>query len=294
MAVPARAAGSDRFVPTDVTLAGPGYLRTLGVPLLAGRDIAAADRDAAVINRKLAGALWPNQSALGQTLTLAGSTLVVVGVVPDAAFNAVASDGSISGLAPAERRPFLFVADQETAQERTFHIRYTGELASVVPAVRAAIRQVDNRLSVFSIRTMQAEWREFTSPIRALVTLLTLFAVGSLVLAAIGLYAVTAFYTARRTREFGIRMALGATPRQTLRAVLQESVWLTVAGLAIGLGVCAAASGALARLLFGITPTDARTYVTVTILLAAVSLLASYLPARRAARIDPIQALRED
>ncbi|MBZ5723608.1 MAG: FtsX-like permease family protein [Acidobacteriia bacterium] len=141
---------------------------------------------------------------------------------------------------------------------------------------------------------MQAEWREFTSPIRALVTLLTLFAVGSLVLAAIGLYAVTAFYTARRTREFGIRMALGATPRQTLRAVLQESVWLTVAGLAIGLGVCAAASGALARLLFGITPTDARTYVTVTILLAAVSLLASYLPARRAARIDPIQALRED
>ncbi len=296
MGLPTYAAGTDRSVPTDGTLAGPGYLRTLGVPMVAGRDFALADRDAAVINRKLARALWPNQSALGHTLTLAQSTraVQVIGVVPDAAFNAVGPDGSFSGLAPSERRPFLFIADQEAPQERMFHIRYAGNLATLAPAVRAAIRQADQRLSVFSIRTMEAEWRDFTSPIRAVVTLLTLFAIGSLALASIGLYGVTAFYTARRTREFGIRLALGATPRQTLRTVLKESLLLTAAGLAIGLGICAAASGALSRLLFGITPTDGATYATAAILLTAVSLLASYLPARRAARIDPIQALRED
>ena len=296
MAVPVRAAGADQPVPTDVTLAGPDYLRTLGVGILAGRDFSPADRDAAIITRKLAMMLWPNQQAVGRTVTLGqgAQPLEVVGVVPDAAFNAVGQDGSFSGLAPSERRPFLFIADQDAPQERTLHIRYTGNLASLVSAVRAAIRQADPRLSVFSVRTMEAEWRDFTSPIRAVVTLLTLFAIGSLALGSIGLYAVTAFYTARRTREFGIRMALGATPRQTLRAVLQESLLLTAVGLAIGLAICAVASRALTRLLFGISPTDAVTYATTTVVLAAVSLLASYVPARRAARVDPLTALRED
>jgi predicted permease len=300
MALPTYAAGTGRNVPADGTLAGPDYLRTLGVSIVAGRDFSHADLAAsvqpAVINRKLAKALWPNESPLGKIVTLGKGTrpMEVIGVVPDAAFNAVGQDGSFSGLAPSERRPFLFLADREIPQERTVHIRYSGGLAALVPAVRGAIRQVDNRLSVFSIRTMEAEWRDFTSPIRAVVILLTLFAIGSLVLASIGLYAVTSFYTARRTREFGIRMALGATPRQTLRAVFKEALLLAAAGLVIGLMICIAAGSALSRLLFGIAPTDAITYATVIISLTAVSLVASYLPARRAARIDPIQSLRED
>jgi len=294
MAVPVRTVGSDRPAPTDVTLAGPDYMRTLGVSVLSGRDFSPSDRNAAVINRKLAQALWPNQSAVGRRLTIGQDTLEVVGVVADAAFNGVGQDGSFSGLAPSERRPFLFIADQEAPQERTFHIRYAGDLSTLAPAVRASIRQVDSRLTVFSVRTMEAEWLEFTSPIRAVVTLLTLFAIGSLALGSIGLYAVTAFYTARRTREFGIRMALGATPRQTLRTVLRESLLLTGVGLAIGLAICVVASRALTRLLFGISPTDAVTYATTTVLLAAVSFLASYVPARRAARVDPLTALRED
>ena len=300
MGIPARAAGSSRSVPADGTFAGPDYLRTLGVPILAGRDFSPADRLLSdlrgVINRNLAEALWPGESALGRTFTLSQGIhpIEVVGVVPDAAFSGVAEDGSFSGLAPSERRPFVFLADRQPAPERTFHIRYTGNLAALVPAVRAAIRQIDTRLSVFSVRTLDSEWRDFTMPIRAIVNLLALFALGALAMASIGLYAVIAFYTAKRTREFGVRMALGATPRQILRAVLQEALLLAAAGLALGLGLCAVAGSALGHLLFGISPTDARTYIAVAAALTFVALLACYLPARRAARIDPLQALRED
>jgi ABC-type lipoprotein release transport system permease subunit len=228
------------------------------------------------------------------TLGQGTQPLEVIGVVPDAAFNAVGQDGSVSGLAPSERRPFVFLADRENPQERTFHIRYTGDLAALTPAVRAAIRQVDNRLTVFSIRGMQAEWEEFTSPIRAVVTLLRLFAAGSLLLASIGLYAVTSFYTARRTREFGIRMALGSTPRQIMLAVVRESLLLTGVGLGVGLAICLIAGRLLSSLLFGITPTDGFTYAAAAISLTAVSVVAAYLPARRAARVEPMRALRED
>jgi predicted permease len=295
MLQPAHAAGSSNTTETDITMAGPDYLHTLGVPFLAGRDFLPTDQDAAIVNHKLAAALWPNQPAIGQTFTVAGTKpFQVVGVVPDAAFNGVGFDGSFSGLSPAERRPFVFLSDRDAPLERTIHVRYTGDLAALVAALRMAIHQVDPRLAVFSVRTMEAEWRDFTAPIRAVTTLLALFALGSLVLASIGLYAVTSFYTARRTREFGIRMALGATPRQTLQAVFKEALLLTAAGLGIGLVICLAISSALTHLLFGITPTDIVTYAAVVISMSAVSLLASYLPARRASRIDPIESLRAD
>lgn len=116
-----------------------------------------------MINRKLAQALWPGQSAVGRTFLLGTNIapLQVAGVVPDAAFNGVGEDGSFSGLAKSERRPFIFIADarkMSANQDRTFHIRYRGRLADLVPAVRAAIHRTDSRLTVFSVRTMQAEW----------------------------------------------------------------------------------------------------------------------------------------
>jgi predicted permease len=293
MGVAAQAASGGPSVPTDGTHAGPNYLRTLGVPFLEGAE------GAVTINRKLAQALWPNQSAVGRTFLLGANTtpLPVCGVVPDAAFNGVGEDGSFSGLAKSERRPFIFVADARTIsanQDRTFHIRYRGALADLVPAVRAAIHRTDSRLTVFSVRTMQSEWESFTAPIRILVTLVGCFALGGLFVASVGLYAVVAFYTGKRTRELGIRTALGASPGQAARLIVKEGLLLTAMGLAVGLGICGIAGRAFAHLLFGVTPTDAATWLAVIALLTAVSLGACWLPARRAARVDPMLALRQD
>jgi predicted permease len=302
MGIPA-ATASGASVPTDGTFVGPDYLRALGVPVLEGRAPLPADLGGsnipAVVNQKMAQALWPGQSAVGQTFRLKreGPSLEVFGVVPNGAFNGVGEDGSFSGLAKSERRPFIFLPDLPSAgtpPERTFHIRYRGLLAPLVPAVRAAIHQTDARLTVFAVRSMQTEWEEFTSPIRVLVTLVGCFAVGGLLVASIGLYAVVAFQTGKRTRELGIRIALGASPAQAARLIIKEGLRLTALGLAIGLGICGIAGRALAHLLFGVTPTDAPTWLAVVALLTAVSLGACYAPAHRAARVDPMLALRQD
>jgi ABC-type antimicrobial peptide transport system permease subunit len=220
----------------------------------------------------------------------------VVGVVPDAAFSVVGEDGS-SELAQADRRPFLFIPDQHIAaegQERTFHVRYRGPLADLVPAVTAAIHRTDPRLTVFGVRTMEAEWERLASPVRLLVTLVGCFALGGLFVGSVGLYAVVAFYTGKRTRELGIRTALGASPAQAARLIVREGLLHTACGLAVGLAICGIAGRAVAHLLYGVTPTDAVTWIAVIALLTAVSLGASWLPARRAARVDPLTALREE
>jgi len=295
-----QASDSRQRVATDITVAGPDYLQALRVPILAGRDFTPADitaaKASAVINQKLAQALWPGQSAAGRTMLLdqAEEPVEVVGVVPNGAFSGVALGGGFAGLGKAERPNFVFLADNRaTPGPRTFHVRYSGDLKAVAAAVRAAVREVDPRLPV-SIRTMEAEWAEFTSPIRAVTTALGLFAIGALMLASVGLYAVMAFYTARRTRELGIRMALGASPRDAVGTVLKQGLLLTAIGTGIGLVLSAAAARALGSLLFGVTPTDKPTYLVVICLLSTVSLVACYIPARRAARIDPMQALRQE
>jgi predicted permease len=302
MGISAQVAGGSS-VPTDGTFVGPDYLKALGVPLLAGRAPAVSDLGSstvpAVVNGKLAEALWPGQSALGKRFLLEGNTvpLQVFGVIPNGAFNGVGSDGSYSGLAKSERRPFIYLPDEQSpgiARERTFHIRYRGSLAALVPAVRSAIHETDSRLTVFGVRTMQTEWEEWTSPIRILVTLVGCFAIAALFVATVGLYAVVAFYTGKRTRELGIRAALGASPSQALRLIMTEGLRLTAYGLAIGLAICAIAGRAFAHLLFGVSPTDGITWLGVIALMTAVSLGACGGPARRAARVDPLTALRED
>jgi predicted permease len=302
MAQPARALGGTTTAPTDGTYAGPGYLETLQVPIMAGRGISANDlvspNQAAVINQKMAEALWPGEPAVGKQFVVGRGQrpVEVVGVVPDGAFNGVGLDGSFNGLRKAERRPFIFMADTQGAgwPERTFHLRYTGDLNRVIREVRAAVAAEHAGLAVFSLRTMQAGWDDFTSPIRFMFTLLSCFGMGSLALAAVGLYAVVAFHTARRTREFGIRMALGASPGDMVRTVVREGLVMTAIGAGIGFALCALAGRAFANLLFGVTPADPVTYAAVITLLAGVSAGACYIPARRAARIDPIAALREE
>lgn len=291
-------AGSGKPINTDGNLVGPDYLQALGVPILAGRGIREGDRTAGVVNQRLAQALWPGQSALGRTIAVDDFEPVqVVGVVPDGAFSGIGQGGAMAGIRKEDRPNFIFLSEaagRGSPGEVMFHVRYAGDLQTVGPAVRAALREIDGRVPVFSMQTMDAVWAAFTSLVHLLTTLLELFAVGSLVLASVGLYAVAAFYTARRTREFGIRLALGATPRQTRSQVLREGLVLTTIGIGVGMALSAAAGRAFGSLLFGVTATDKPTWAAVILLLATVSLAACYIPARRASRVDPTQALRQE
>ena len=295
---PVQAVGSEKPISADGNVVGPDYLETLGVPNVRGRGIEEADLTSAnlsvVINQNLADALWPERSALGATLFVGPGKQParVAGVAPNGFFSGVERD-----LHDGRLRNFIFLPERRMSSEpgqREFHLRYSGSLETIGPAVRAAVREVDPRIPVEYMRTMETFLTEFISPGLILMTLLGLFSIGALLLAAIGLYAVVAFHTARRTRDFGIRMALGASPRQVLDTVVREGPILTAVGVGIGLALSAATGRAFRALLFGVTPTDLPTYLAVISLLAIVSLFACYVPARSAARTDPTVALREE
>jgi predicted permease len=279
---PVTADASREAVPADGNYVGPEYFQALGVVPWEGRGISELDRRGsqrvAVINRNLAAALWPGHSAIGQTILMgAGKEAAeVVGVVPNAAF---------ADLRQSARPNFLFLAERQTPAdpgEITFHVRYVGTLETIAPAIRAAIREADSRVPVFDLRSMNAQIRNYTGPVLMIAILLSLFAIGALILAAIGLYAVITFNMSRRTRDFAIRVALGASSRQIIGSVLKEGMLMTAIGLGIGFALSMAGAKTFGGLLFGVTPTDPPTYLGVFALLTMVSLIASYLPARRA------------
>jgi predicted permease len=288
-----RGDGSQEAVPAERNDVGPGYLEVLGVTPVLGRDLADHDRartrKGAVISQNLAGALWPGRSALGRTMQLASREDVdIIGIAPD---------GFFSGYRRELHPSFVFVSMQQAPPgpgEATFYIRYAGGLDGVVPAIGRAIREVDARVPIVHVRTMDAQLEGLTWLVRALTTMLMLFASGSLAIAALGQYAVMAFTMRRRTRDFGVRTALGASSRQILMSVLREGLRLTAVGLGIGFALSLVTGRSVRSLLYGITPTDTATYLGVFGLLALASLVACYLPARRASRIDPMQALRQE
>ncbi len=285
---------------SDPVLAGdprvaPDFFRTLGVPLVAGADFrreGGANAGHAIITRQLAATLWPGESAMGRVL-LAGPSdrlteLEVTGVVGDAYFSGQAREG-----APR----FIFTAIDARPNppgETTFYIRHSVPMDVVAPAVARALREADGRVPIAAMRSLESQVASEQAPFWMLMMLLTLFAGASLLVAAIGQYAVVAFEGRRRTREFGLRIALGASAEQVVSSVLRESFKLTAIGLAIGFVLSAAVGVVMARFLYGITPTDPLTYFGVFALLATASLVACYLPARRAARIDPLVALRTE
>jgi putative ABC transport system permease protein len=176
----------------------------------------------------------------------------------------------------------------------TFYIRYLGNLDAITPALRRGTLDVDAKVPIGAIRTMETQLDSAKWPVLAITTLLAIFAVGSLLIAVIGQYAVVAFGVRRRTRDFGVRMALGASSARILGAVLNDGLKLTAVGLLTGFLLSVAAGIGLKGLLYGVSPTDASTYAAVFALLAAASLAACYLPARRATRIEPMQALRQE
>jgi predicted permease len=273
---------------------GPGYLRAMGVRPIAGEDFdERSDNRAtatAVINQHLAAALWPGESAVGRTLLLGSSPkpVLITGVAPNAFYN---------GYRRESDPDFVLVSAAlvpPSPQEMTLYVRYTGRRDDVVPAISRTLREVDERVPIVYLRTMDEQVEGLTWPIQALAILIGVFAVGSTLIATIGQYAAMAFTMRRRIRDFGVRIALGASSHEIVASAVREGLRLTVAGLAIGGGLSLFAATSLRSMLYGVTPTDMRTYIGVVALLSAASLIACYLPAHRAGRIDAMQALREE
>jgi ABC-type antimicrobial peptide transport system permease subunit len=209
----------------------------------------------------------------------------------------VVRDAYFGGRGSATHPRYIFFSNHEaprTPGETTFLIRHSAAEETVGRGVAKGLRDTDARVAIASLRSLDDQLGADMAPLWMLTTLLMFFAGGSLLIAAIGQYAVVAFEGRRRTREFGLRIALGASPEQLVASVLKEGFRWTAAGLVLGLLLSVALASGLARVLFGVTPTDPVTYLSVFALLTVASLTACYLPARRAARTDPMIALRTE
>jgi len=274
---------------------GAGYFETVRVTFPAGHDfdaLSTSARRAAIITQDLAETLWPGESAVGKIL-IAGAPdrplrAEVVGVVRNAYFG---------GRGAAIHPRYVFFSNHEqpgSPGETTFLVRHTAPEATVTRGVAKALREADPRVAIASLRSLDDQLAGEIAPLWMLTRLLLFFAGASLLIAGIGQYAVVSFEGRRRTREFGLRIALGASPEQLIASVLSEGFRWTAAGLGLGFALSVGVAVLLARVLFGVTPTDPPTYVSVFALLSGASLAACYLPARRAARTDPVIALRTE
>jgi ABC-type antimicrobial peptide transport system permease subunit len=213
--------------------------------------------------------------------------LRIVGVVKDSRYG---------GVRDAPRgvlyEPFFQLNLADSYFSTTFEVRYSGGLSTTLDEVRRQVRAIDPTLPLFRVKTLEVQTRESLSKERLIATLSTLFGLLAVLLACIGLYGTIAYGVTRRTGEIGIRMALGAERAKILRMVLRESMTLAGIGIIIGVPAALVASRLVASMLYGVKPTDPLTILSATAVLAAVALLAGYLPARRASRVDPMVALR--
>jgi macrolide transport system ATP-binding/permease protein len=272
---------------------GPGHFRTLQIGMVAGRDFTYADDDAAprvaVVNETLARRFWPGKSAVGQRLRPYGrganvrDVIEVVGVVRDSTYVTV-------GEAP---RPFLYRPLAQAYTPRlTLLVRSAGMPSSVLSTLKQEVRAVDPGLAVFNIATLTEATSVSLLPARIAGSLLGGLGILALALAALGIYGVLSFLVRSRTREIGIRVALGARPSAVAAMVVRQAMTWTVGGALIGIALAFLLTRFLETLLYGISPTDPLTYGGVTLLLALVACIAALIPAVRASRLDPLAALR--
>jgi predicted permease len=285
----ASAPGRDPLPATTSTV-GPGYLGTMRIPLTAGRDFSAADRadgqPVAIVNEALVRHLWPGQTAIGKRVLLgchAPYPLEVVGVARDA--RAVSL-----GEAP---KPHVYRAfAQDSGGIQNILVETASGAGPTPETLRKTIAASGTAVRLYGVHPLR-EWIDRSYwQVRWEVSMLGAFGGLALLLSAIGLYGVVAYQVTLRTREIGIRMAVGAHPADVLRMVLGQGLALTMVGVGIGLAASVGLARAMARLLYGVSPTDLPTYATASLLWLAVAFAACYLPARRAARVDPTVALR--
>ncbi len=284
--------GQAPLVPTVITIT-PGYFEAMSTPLVRGRGFDTRDREdtgkVAIVDEALARRLWPTGDPIGQAIMRGDAgPFTVVGVVRNVRFEGLAANIDAIGTAyfPHPQAPPM-------GRLRWLAIRSAGDPAAVVRAVRSALVEIDPDLPLSDIQTMTERTARSLMSQRLAMSLAAMFAVTALFLSMLGLYGVLAHLVARRTREIGIRMALGSTVGAIFRLVLAEGALLIGAGLLLGIGGALATAGALKGLLYGVQPTDPVLLASVALGTGGVALLACVGPARRAARVDPVEVLSE-
>ena len=274
----------------------PGYFRTMRLPLLAGRQFSGTDVPGAplavILNEAAARSLFPNENGVGQRIKLGVDDLrswwTVVGVVADERYFGWDSDRTPTAYLPVSQ----VLTDDFPDFDSAIIVRTSGEPLSFLPSVRSTIASIDRQMALLGPESMEQRLGQSFAPHRFNMVLLATFAGLALLLAAVGIYGVMAQFVAQRTHEIGIRMALGAHPINVLRLVLGQGMRLAMLGLGIGIVAAAGATRLIRSLLYGISASDPAAFIFVAVLLIGVVLLASYVPARRAMRVDPIIALR--
>ncbi|HET6277617.1 MAG TPA: ABC transporter permease [Candidatus Polarisedimenticolia bacterium] len=266
---------------------GPDYFRTMEIPLAHGREFTPQDRFGAagvlIVNETLATRYWPGEDPIGRQLSFGEDPYAIVGVARDIKYHEL-NDAAV---------PYVyFPVLQFFRADMTLHVRTTGDPESFAGVVRHTIAGLDPDLPVFGVMSLEAAIAPASIQQRIAGSLLGVFGFLALVLAAIGLYGVLSYAAGQRTQEIGIRMALGAQRRDALRLILGQGMFLASIGLAGGLVISFALTRLLSGVLYGVSPTDPGIFLGVAALLGLVALCACYVPARRAARVDPLVALR--
>jgi len=273
-------------VPIDVLRVAPGYFQTMGIPLLRGRDFASSEGEersgVTIINEALAKRLWKNQDPLGRRISFHEEKVgtEIIGVVKTGKYRTLGED------------PIPVAYLPQLPPRRTLVVRTSGDPAALLDTVRREIHSVDPHIAATDMETMQQYMTLPLFPARTTGLLLGVSGFLALALTSIGLFGVISYIVSQRTHEIGVRMALGARHGDVLSLVVRHGLFLTVTGLVIGLGIALGAAQLLSFLLYGIAPTDPTTFIGVALVLCAIAVLACYIPARRAMRVDPMVALR--
>jgi predicted permease len=264
---------------------GPGYFATVATPLVLGRDFELRDDastpEVVIVNESLARRAFPGENPIGHRLGKA----TIVGVAKD----------SIYGGLRGDPRPVLYRSVFQSGNSNvTYELRYSGDSASVLEAARREVAALDRNLPLFRVKTLRVQAEESLLKERLVAMLASFFGALALLLACVGLYGLMSYAVVRRTAEIGIRMALGARSPQMLWLVLRETLLLAAAGVVVGIPVVLWSARYVKSMLYGVAPTDPWTIAMAAVIMVAVTTVAGYLPARRAAGIDPMVALRQD
>jgi predicted permease len=266
---------------------GPGFFTAMNLPSILGRSFGPQDTrtspKVAVISEEMSRRFFPGESPLGKRYRMEGDEIEVIGVVKDAKYRRLTEEPQ-----PMAYYPY----SQQNRYLGNFEVSYSGELGVVTAAVRRTIKEVNPNLPIFEVATLSEQVERSIVQQKLIARLSSLFGLLALLLAAVGLYGVISYSVTQRTREIGIRMALGAERRNVLRLVLGQGAKLAFVGALIGLVAAWALTRWIESLLFNVNATDPLTFVAIALLLMAVALLACYIPARRAAKVDPMVALR--
>ena len=287
---------SGKAVTVAMSHAGPGYFKTVGTRVLAGREFSETDAGSAplvaVINDAMARKYWAGRNAIGGRLEMGNAWRTVVGVV----------DNTVAEQIQEQPVPFAYLAFNQALSGKEgiatdpahLFVRARDDAAAVIPLVREQLQAIDPGLPVYDVELFEESVRTLMMPQRMGVALFTLFSTLAVALATIGIYGVASYVASSRTREIGVRIALGATRGAVRRMILLQGIRPVAVGIGAGLALAIYSSRAAKAFLLDISPFDPLTFIAVTILLAVIAVAASYLPARRASRIEPVVALRTE